>query len=68
MSWIVISPGVMALPETKFQIKYDRDSAEPYHVFWAGQIIPRGTCMTLSGAKELANMYLKDLSEMGFEV
>jgi len=66
--WIVTEPGVMELAGTKFQIKFNRHSLDAYQVFWDGKLIPRGTYMKLSIAKQAVTNYMQELITMGFEV
>lgn len=65
--WVAVSPGVMELPTTKFQITYVAGSSVPFRVTWDGNDIPAYAHFTLASAQSAVEAHMAELITMGFE-
>ena len=65
--WVIVAPGVLALPTTGYVIRYkpDRSSVLPYFVYHAGRL--HLGYEHLDAAKRGAHNHMSDLIAIGLE-
>lgn len=65
--WLIVEPGVLVLPTTRFEIVYAEQYSAPFRVRWNGREIPGGAHCAVSSAKSAALRHMRELMKIGLD-